>query len=120
MNQRTRERRPAGDGAAITKWAATQQEHPQNTPGRMSVRDLAALAGRAGFVVRVASTMTNGRRKLQHYASLHAAVAAQERAEARGCEAHLVLCKVTPVGPIPESVADLAALAEVLGGGDDR
>lgn len=81
------------------------------------MRDLALLARRQGYVVRVVTTMTNGRTRAQHYASLHAAVKAEERAHARGCEAVLMLCRVVPVGTI--STAELDAIAadmDALGG----
>lgn len=62
--------------------------------------DLQTLAARESYVVRVAVTLTNGQTRTQHYASLHAAVKAEERARARGCSAVLALARVVPVGII--------------------
>lgn len=78
-----------------------------------AVLDLAALAARRGYVIRVTRTLSNGGTRSQHYSSLHAALRGKERAEAAGCVADLVLCRVEPVGPVlrPE-VADVAAVLQ--------
>lgn len=80
--------------------------------------DLVRQARRQGYVVRAVTTMTNGRTKVQHYASLHAAVKAEERARARGCLAVLSLCKVVPVGIVSsDELAAIASDLDALGGG---
>lgn len=73
------------------------------------IAEVARRAELTGHVIRAVTTMTNGRIKVQHYASLHAAVRAQERAEARGCVCVLSLCRVVPV--------PFEGIDELLGGG---
>lgn len=87
MSVPTEERRPRQGAATILN----------STPDSS---DLAVRAASTGYVIRAVMTMTNGRTRVQHFASLHSAVRAQERAEDRGCECVLSLCRVTPVGVI--------------------
>ena len=86
---------------------------PENQAGGRStangtrLADVARLAERQSYVIRVAVTLANGQCRVQHYASLHAAVKAEERARARGCEAVLALARVVPVGIITADELDV-------------
>ena len=96
------ESRPAGNGAATSiENTAVRSGADSTEPVRLSHRAaLAEVERRAeltGYVVRAVTTMTNGAVKVQHYASLHAAVKAAGRAERRGCVCVLSLCRVVPV-----------------------
>lgn len=91
------ERRPATNGTAFEK---ELQARTQDIRSTLSPADLELLAARTGYVIRTVATLANGAARVQHYASLHAATKAQERARARGCDAILTLCKVVPVGLI--------------------
>lgn len=101
---------PAGNGTS-----SEDQAGGRSTAILPDPTDVARLATLSGYVIRTVTTMTNGRAKTQHYASLHAASRAKERAEARGCVAVLTLCRVAPVGIITED--ELAEIAAGLVGG---
>lgn len=83
---------------ATSDLAAGQPLSQSDYPTKAS--EVLRLAERESYVVRVVSTLSNGMVKCQHYASLHAAVKAEERARARGCDAVLSLARVVPVGII--------------------
>lgn len=70
---------------------------PMRLSHRAALAEVERRADLTGYVVRAVTTMTNGAVKVQHYASLHAAVRAAERAERRGCLCVLSLCRVVPV-----------------------
>lgn len=94
MADQTSERPPVCSRGGVQKINGATRSESHSTD------ILAVLHRRAdleGYVVRAVTTMTNGHVKTQHFNSLHAAVRAQERAEARGCECVLSLCRVVPV-----------------------
>lgn len=93
--------------------AASESPATTTTTSIRDATDVARLSSRTGYVVRAVTTLTNGRSKVYHFASLHSAVKAKERAEARGCIAVLSLCTVAPVGVITD--AELASLAALAG-----
>lgn len=70
---------------------------PMRLSHRAALSEVERRADMTGYVVRAVMTTTHGVVKVQHYASLHAAVKAQERAERRGCLCSLTLCRVVPV-----------------------
>lgn len=65
-------------------------------PHSTDLADLVRRAEMAGYVVRATTTLANGVVKVQHYASLHSAVKAHDRAAARGTTCVLTLCRVLP------------------------
>ena len=96
----TNESRPAGNGAAIKNTggrSGVESTEPVRLSHRAALAEVERRADLTGYVVRAVTTMTNGAVKVQHYASLHAAVRAAERAERRGCVCVLSLCRVVPV-----------------------
>lgn len=80
-------------GAAIPEAAKT---FGGVLPESTDLTDLVRRAEMAGYVVRVTTTLANGAVRVQHYASLHSAVKAHDRAAARGVSCVLTLCRVIP------------------------
>lgn len=95
MSPQTDERRPRQDAAPIP--TSQQKIETQSTRSTSSLAEVERRADLTGYVVRAVTTLANGTVRVQHYASLHAAVRAAERAEARGCACVLGLCRVVPV-----------------------
>lgn len=94
MSEQTSERPPVWVRGDVQKINEATRSDTQSTE---ILAELHRRADLEGYVVRAVTTMTNGHVKAQHFNSLHAAVRAQERAEARGCECVLSLCRVVPV-----------------------
>lgn len=100
MTYRDKERRPnlAAETASKTFPGVTADStDPAAFAHRATRAEVERRADMTGYVVRAVMTTTHGVVKVQHYASLHAAVKAQERAERRGCLCSLTLCRVVPV-----------------------
>ena len=109
MSDRNGERRPGKGGAEIPGEKITDDStEPAPFVHRAKRAEVERRAELTGYVVRAVTTLTNGVVKVQHYASLHAAVRAAERAEKRGCLCVLSLCRVVPVERV--ELADLEAV----------
>lgn len=101
---------PAFTGGASVPAAAKltgYSDSPTAQPITRATVELLTLASRESYVIRVAVTLTNGQTRTQHYASLHAAVRAEERARGRGCAAVLALARVVPVGIVTGDELDV-------------
>ncbi len=100
MTHRDKERRPNLAAEAASKTfggVADDSTEPAPFVHRRALAEVERRADLTGYVVRAVTTLANGTVRVQHYASLHAAVKAAGRAERRGCVCVLSLCRVVPV-----------------------